>query len=144
MRETNVVLDVFGTTAYANIILLLVTSAAEYLILIVSTLYRLPDIEIIVVTIVCCSVLKESVCKVVRIESLDQFRYLLQSERCIEVYLGLAFRTALGCYDNDTVGTTSTIDGSRRSILQNIDALNFARSDVADRAYWEAVNDVER
>ncbi len=42
------------------------------------------------------------------------------------------------------ISTTGTIDGCRRSILQYVDALNLARSDVADRAYWETVYDVER
>ena len=33
----------------------------------------------------------------------------LVAERSIEVHLGLALRTALGCNDDNTIGTTGTI-----------------------------------
>ena len=132
MRETDVVLDILGTTAYVHVILFLVTCTAEYLILIVTSFDRLPNIEIVVVTIVSATQLILIVCIVVWRHSLHQLRNLLVAERSIEVYLSLTLRTALGCYDDNTVGTTGTIDGCRRSILQYVDALNFARSDVAD------------
>ena len=143
MREANVILDILSTTANAYIILLLVTSTTEYFVLIVCTFYRLPDIEVAVVTIVCCTNFIKRVCKVIRIKSLDQLCNLLVAKRSIEVYLCLTLRTALGCNDDNTISTTGTIDSCRRSILQYVDALNFAWSDVADRAYRETVNDVE-
>ena len=143
MRETDVVFQVLGTTAYVHVILLLVTCTAEYLILIVTSFDRLPDVEVVVVTIVSATQLILIVCIVVWRHSLYQLRYFLVAERSIEVHLGLALRTALGCNDDNTIGTTGTIDGCRGSILQHVDALDFARSDVADRAYRETVNDVE-
>ena len=144
MRETDVVFQVLGTTVYVHVILLLVTCTAEYFILIVTSFDRLPDVEVVVVTIVSATQLILIVCIVVWRHSLYQLRYFLVAERSIEVHLGLALRTALGCNNDNTIGTTGTIDGCSGSILQYVDSLDFAWSDIADRTYREAVNDVER
>ena len=132
VRETDVVLDILGTTAYVHVILFLVTCTAEYLILIVTSFDRLPNIEIVVVTIVSAAQLILIVCIVIWRHSLHQLGNLLVAERSIEVYLSLTLRTALGCYDDNTIGTTGTIDGCSGSIFQYVDSLDFARSDVAD------------
>ena len=52
--------------------------------------------------------------------------------------------TTLGSDDDNTIGTTRTIDGGRRSILQYVDAFNFRRGNIADTAHGEAINDIKR
>ena len=54
--------------------------------------------------------------------------------------LGIA--TTLGSYDNDTVGSSRTIDGCRRSILQHIDTLNVGRIDMINTRHIHAINNV--
>ena len=53
-------------------------------------------------------------------------------------------RTLLRRDENHTVGTTSTIDGSRTCILQHGDGLHVLRSDVAKVATSNTVNHDER
>ncbi len=43
---------------------------------------------------------------------------------------GLACRAALGVDKNHTVGTARTIDGSSRSVLEHLDALDVGRCDI--------------
>ena len=56
----------------------------------------------------------------------------------------LAGLTALGRHDDNTVGTTGTVDGRREGILQHVDRGNVRSRDVGDALHGEAVDDVER
>ena len=51
---------------------------------------------------------------------------LLESERSVVTNLHLSLLTTLGCHEYNTVSTTATINSGRRSILQNVDALDIA------------------
>ena len=56
-----------------------------------------------------------------------------------------AHRTFLCGDDDDTVGTTGTVDGSSRSILQNVDALDVAWANIAELTHeWDTVEHDER
>ena len=57
----------------------------------------------------------------------------------------LVFLTILGSNDNDTIGSTRTVDGTRRSILQNLDGLDIIRREVTDSGtHWHTVDDIKR
>ena len=57
----------------------------------------------------------------------------------------LVFLTILGSDDNDTIGSTRTVDGTRRSILQNLDGLDIIRREVTDSGtHWHTVDDIKR
>ena len=57
----------------------------------------------------------------------------------------LVFLTILGCDDNDTIGSTGTVDGTCRSILQNLDGLDIIWREVTDSGtHWHTVDDIER
>ena len=75
----DVVLGLLGTTVYSYVVNLLQASAAEEVVLPVVTLYRLPDLHIIVVTILSVTyfILIESV--VVRIHNLGLLGHLLET-----------------------------------------------------------------
>ena len=47
----------------------------------------------------------------------------LSGKRTLEIYLHLTLLGTLGGNDDDTIGSLSTIDGSRRCILQDLDTL---------------------
>ena len=73
-------------------------------------------------------------------------RNLVNTEVTRVVYLQrLVFLTILGSDDNDTIGSTRTVDGTRRSILQNLDGLDIIWREVTDSGtHWHTVDDIER
>ena len=81
---------------------------------------------------------------VIGIQHLDVFSHLAYAERGTEVDGHLPLLAALGGHDDDTIGTTGTIDGRGRGILQHINALNVGRSDVADARHGEAIDNIKR
>ena len=57
----------------------------------------------------------------------------------------LVFLTILGSDNNDTIRSTGTIDGTRRSILQNLDGLDIIRREVTDSGtHWHTIDDIKR
>ena len=57
----------------------------------------------------------------------------------------LVFLTILGSDNNDTIRSTRTIDGTRRSILQNLDGLDIIRREVTDSGtHWHTIDDIKR
>ena len=73
-------------------------------------------------------------------------RNLVNTEVTRVVHLQrLVFLTILGSDDNDTIGCTRTVDGTRRSILQDLDGLNIIRREITDSGtHWHTVDDIER
>ena len=73
-------------------------------------------------------------------------RNLVNTEVTRVVHLQrLVFLTILGCDDNDTISCTRTIDGTRRSILQNLDGLNIIRREITDSGtHWHTIDDIKR
>ena len=54
-------------------------------------------------------------------------------------------RTLISGDDDDTVGTTGTVDGSGGSILQDVDALDVAWANIAELTHeWDTVEHDER
>ena len=69
----------------------------------------------------------------------------LPAVREIVVDLCLAHLTLLGGYENYTVGSTGTIDGTRSSILQHLDTLDITRVEIVETTLdRHTVYDVER
>ena len=62
----------------------------------------------------------------------------------IVAHLCLAFLTALGSHQDNTVSTTATIDGGRRSVLQHGDVLNVIGRNVTDTLNGETIDNVQR
>ena len=112
MGEAEVELNLLRTSAHVHIILLLQAGAPEHLVLVVASLDRFPYFEVFVRAVSFVAHFILVVGKVVRVHRVDHLRHLLPSERAVEVNLYLAFRAALGGHDDDTVGTTGTVDGS--------------------------------
>ena len=73
-------------------------------------------------------------------------RNLVNTEVTRVVYLQrLVFLTILGSDDNDTISSTRTVDGTRRSILQDLDGLDIIRREVTDSGtHWHTINDIKR
>ena len=143
---TDIELGGLATTAHADIVLLLVACTTEEFVLPVVTFHRFPDFQILVCAIRCTRLVQFILieCIVIRIEHSNLFGSLTYTIGYSEIDLRLAFSTRLGSDDNDAIGTTGTIDGSRRSILQYIHRLDVSRSDVTDAGYREAVDNIER
>ena len=79
------------------------------------------------------------------VEHIAGLPLILPTERGIVVDLRLTHLTALGVHQNHTVSSTSTIDGTRSSILEHLDALDIIRVKVLDtRLTGHTVNDVKR
>ena len=53
-----------------------------------------------------------------------------ETEATVESNLSCTCLTALGLYHYNTICTTCTIDSGRRSVLQNLDALDIFRADT--------------
>ena len=112
VSEADVVLQLLRATVHVDVVLLLQASAAEYLILIVNTVNRLPDVEVVIVAVRPVGVkLILVVSIVVGVHGLNELRHLLPADGAVEVNLGLALVAALGGHDDDTVGTAGTVDG---------------------------------
>ena len=77
---------------------------------------------------------------------IDVLRNTIDTEVTLVVELErLVFLTILGCDDNDTVGSTRTVDCTCRCILQYLDSLNVVWREVADRStHWHTIDNVER
>ena len=73
-------------------------------------------------------------------------RNLVNTEVTRVVHLQrLVFLTILGSDDNDTIRSTRTIDGTRRSILQNLNGLDIIRREVTDSGtHWHTIDDIKR
>ena len=73
-------------------------------------------------------------------------RNLVNTEVTRVVHLQrLVFLTILGSDDNDTISCTRTIDGTRRSILQDLNGLNIIRREITDSGtHWHTINDIKR
>ena len=66
-------------------------------------------------------------------------------DRAIEVDLHLALLTLLGSDDDDTIGSTATIDRSRCSILEHLNALDVITIEfVHTRLGWHTINNIKR
>ena len=73
--------------------------------------------------------------------------HLLHTHVGIETYVDFAvvLRTALGGDDHNAVGTAGTVDGRRRSILQDVDAFNLGGVEGRHAVFaGETVDDVQR
>ena len=69
----------------------------------------------------------------------------LPAVREVIVDLCLSYLTLLGGYENYTVGSTGTIDGTRSSILKHLDTLDITRVEIVETTLdRHAVYDVER
>ena len=79
-----------------------------------------------------------------RIEYIQRFSYFLPAIISIVTDADFAFLTRLGSYQNYTVGTTRTVDGGRRSVLQDGDIFDVGSGDVGNGFHGEAVNDEQR
>ena len=122
------------------------TGTSEDLVLIVGALYALPDIQVVVVTVVarCLVQLVLIHGKVVGIHDLYLLSNVFPAVRGVEVDLYVTLLTTLRGDDDNTIGTTSTIDSRGRGVLQNIDRLNLRGSDIADAADGESVDNIKR
>ena len=110
MGEADVELYVLVSTVDTDVILLLETCASEEFILIVVALYRLPYLKVAEVAIVCRAkfILIHGI--VVWRHCLHELADLLPSKESVEANLCLSLLTFFGCDDDDTIGTTRTID----------------------------------
>ena len=148
----DVVLHVLRAARDVGIVLHLVAGASEQFVLMVLSFHRTPDLEVVERTVArneACRLSGRSdfilvVCILIGAEHLLQLGGLLPAIGNVEAYLCLAFLTRLGGNDDNAVGTTGTVDSGRGCILKNVDALDFRGSDVADRSYREAIDNVER
>ena len=71
--------------------------------------------------------------------------WVLPAVREVVVHVYSALLAALGGDEDDTVGSTCTVDGARGSVLQHLDALDVARVQIVDAALdGHTINDVER
>ena len=68
-----------------------------------------------------------------RIQHIYLLRNMRETPIARELNLRLTSFTTLGSDDNDTVGTTGTVNSCSRGILQNFDILNIMRVDHAQR-----------
>ena len=66
-------------------------------------------------------------------------------DRAIEVDLHLALLTLLGSDDDDTIGSTATIDRSRCSILEYLNALDIITIELVHTSLgWHTINNIKR
>ena len=71
--------------------------------------------------------------------------WVLPAVREVVVHVYSALFAALGGDEDNTVGSTCTIDGARGSILQYLNALDVAGVQIVDTALdGHTINDVER
>ena len=70
---------------------------------------------------------------------------VLPSHIAVEAYLyATASLTFLGGYQNNTIGTTCTIDGAGGGILQNVDTLDIVGREVLDSGIGNTVYNYQR
>ena len=62
----------------------------------------------------------------------------------IQGHLGDARLAALGVDDDHAVGSTATVDGCRRGILEHLDVVDVIGSDVVQVVHGHTVDDIER
>jgi len=79
-------------------------------------------------------------CRIHQIEFRAPFQCFLYAY----IHFHGTFRTFLGSNDNHTVGSTRTVDGSSRSILQNLDGLCIRRIEINTRVCNHTVNNPQR
>ena len=96
-----------------------------------------------------------------RIQHINLLRDMREAPAARELHLWLTCLTTLGSDDNDTVGTTRTINSCSRGILQDFDILDIMRVDHAQRVTallilgstiawsrtgieWDTIHDVKR
>ena len=156
MGVTDSPLDLVGAAGNAEVVREVVTGTAEYLIDPVIGGHALVEVHILEHS-VAGSVETGNIVAEQRIFilSADKVVCILRDEgtlvghvlhACvgIEVYGNLAFLTALGGHDDNTVSTAATVDCGGECILQHIDALDVGSRDIGDAFHGEAVHDVQR
>ena len=147
------------TTRDVGVVLLLETRATEDLLLVVCTFETLVALQVaetanigaiaVVLGVADRSglilILKERI--LIGRHHLHELRGGLPTPAGVEGHLGLlavgAF-AALCRHDDNAVSTLGTVDSGRRGVLQHVDGLDFRGSNVADVAYLEAVDNVQR
>ena len=144
MSITYTVGQLFATPSHIHIILLLITCSSEYLILIVNTIDWFPDIHIIIISVIQRTDFTLISHKIIRTHHFGHFSHFLKTERSAKIHLNLSFFTTLGSNDNYTISTTCTVNSCRRSIFQDINTLNFRRSNVTDTGYRKTVYYIKR
>ena len=146
-RVANIKLCFLWTATYREVVDLLQTCASEQFILPVVSCNRLPDVHVSPVAILLVFAILSLILilgVVVWRKYFNLLHHLADTERSSEVNLYLSFLTTLCRNDNNTIGTTRTIDSGWRSVLQYVDALYVVRSDVANRRYRETVYNIKR
>ena len=81
---------------------------------------------------------------VVNVEHVILLGNLLPAVVGVVADLYLTGLTALGGHQDNTVGTTATVDGGRRSVLQHGDVLDVVGRNVADTVNGESIDNVQR
>ena len=78
---------------------------------------------------------------------IEQLRTLVNvrpADSTIVTEFNLTSLTLLGGHEDHTVSSTCTVDGSRSSILQHVDALDIVRVDAVKATTCHTVNHIER
>ena len=144
MRIADTVLQLLATTAYIDIILLLVTGTSKHLILIIEPVHRTPNVHIAVIAMFAHIYLILISHIIIRVKYFGKAGYLLHAERSSKIHLHFSLFTAFGRNDDNSVGATCTINSGRRGIFQHIDALNLGRGDIADARHRKSIHNVQR
>ena len=145
MWVVDVVFQLFGSSAYVDVVLQLIAGTAENLILIICSCDGFVNAQIIKNAEVAFAVYFIIVVyKVVRTEYFGELCCLLERIRCSEVYLCLSLCAAFCGNYHYTVGTACTVYGSRRSVLQYVYRFDFAWWYVTDAWNGKSVDDIKR
>ena len=90
-------------------------------------------------------VIHQCLCIRLCIHLLGQSGGFREADRCIEGNAALSGHPTLGGNNHDTIRTTRTINGGRRSILQNLHALNVFGIDTFQTGFTHhAIHDIKR
>ena len=105
--------------------------------------------EVLCYTLTVCVTVSCRVCPVVidiviGVLDIIQLRYLLCLVVDVILHLCAAFLATLCCHEDNTVGTTRTIDGCRSGILEHIDALDVVGRDIVNGRHLHTVDNEER
>ena len=157
VRQRSVVADVLATTSYANVVALdrswvenhvLPVVLSDIAIILECPLLAIIFSDVRIDVIGCCRI--NFVLELNEFVSVHHFHllwYSLPAIAAVVSNLSLTGLSALCSDDDNTVGTTCTVDSRCRSILKNVERLDVVRVDAGcyrSILNWESVDDIER